>query len=170
MINQMNQAIDFIIPLMDNNQIDENEDEQQEKIIYIPAYNTNQHPIYFIKRKKYFEIVRQELEAKNRILSKTFNTYAFYSCEINEMQEKIIEHMTNTNAYLFIMEFNHTDQHHNDKYLNLIDKQITLTLNNFVRDKLITLEQRTKMKVNLNESQLDSLYFLPDTRQVGCLL
>jgi hypothetical protein len=37
MVDQINQAIDVIIPLMDN-QIDENEDEQ-EKIIDISVYN-----------------------------------------------------------------------------------------------------------------------------------
>jgi hypothetical protein len=69
----------------------ENENDEDEKIIDISGYNTNQRPVYLIKRRKYIGIIRRQLKMKNCILLKVFNTYAFYSGTITEMKQKVVE-------------------------------------------------------------------------------
>jgi hypothetical protein len=171
MVDQIDQAINIIVPWIDRINDDENdkEDDEDKKIIDISGYNTNIRPLYLIKRRKYIKVIRQQLQMKNRILLKAFNTYAYYSCTITEMQQKILEHMTNTGAYSLITELNRTNQDDVEKYLNIMDQRITLTLNNLLHDRSITASQRVKMEVNRSSrkrQRLDSLYFLPNIRRV----
>ncbi|CAF4609415.1 unnamed protein product, partial [Rotaria magnacalcarata] len=79
---------------------------------------------------QYFDSIQKQLQTKNRILLPTYNTNAYYSCEIIEMQQKISEHMTRTNAYRFIMDINETNQPLLDELLLENDKLIATTLNN----------------------------------------
>jgi hypothetical protein len=154
MVDQMNQAIDVVIPWMD--EVDGIEDEDDEKIIDISGYKTNVRPLYLIKRKKDIAFIRQQFKAKHRLLLRTFNTYAYYACEITEMQQKVLQHMTSTGAYSLIMELNETNQQDIEKHLNNRDKRITFTLNNLLHDQSITLSQWKKMKDNPSGRRFDS--------------
>ncbi|CAF2890422.1 unnamed protein product [Rotaria sp. Silwood2] len=163
MVDEINQSIDIVIPWM--NDVDENETED-EKIIHIGGYKTNGRPLYLIKRRNDIDFIRKQFAEKNHLLLKTFNTYAYYSCDITEMQHKVLQHMINTGAYSFIMEFNYTNQYNiEEEYLNIMDKRITFILNNLLNNQSITLLQRKKMKANLNGRRLNSLHFLPNTRK-----
>ena len=164
MVDQIHQAIDVIIPCMDI--VDGSDGNKTEKIIDISRHRTNGRPLYLIKRNKYTESVRKQLKAKYRLLLKSFNTYAFYSCGIVEMQEKVCQHMTSTGAYSLMMEFNETNQHYIKGYLDKIDKQLTSTLDNLLQNRLITPSQRERLKVNQPKRDFNSLYFQPDTRRV----
>ena len=163
MVDQINQAIDVVIPCMNGADGAEDEDE---KIIDISGYGTNTRPLYLIKRKKDIQLIRKQLFAKNRVLLRAFNTHAYYSCETTEIEQKALKHMASTGAYSLIVELDSTNQHCMDTHLNNMDKRITCMLNNLLQDQSITFSQWQQMKIERLGSRLDSLYFLPDTRRV----
>jgi hypothetical protein len=163
MVDQINQAIDVVIPCMIG--MDGSEDED-EKLIDLSGYGSKTRPLYLIKRKKDMASIRKQLSVKKRVLLRTFNTYAYYSCDIAEMQQKVSDHMTSTGAYSLIAELDSTDQDCIGTYLNTVDERVTCSLNQLLHDRSITFSQWQQMKVDRLESQLDSLYFLPNTRRV----
>ncbi|CAF4059560.1 unnamed protein product, partial [Rotaria sp. Silwood2] len=162
MVDEINQSIDVVVPCIDENKVNDN---GENKLMNLSENKINGRPLYQIRRKKYIEIIRRQLQAKNRILLTTYNTYAYYSCERTEMQEKILEHMIRTGAYRFNVELNVTDQHYIEIILNSIDHHITDKLNNLCHDKLISYSQWEKLNANRSTNRLDTLYFLPDTRR-----
>ncbi|CAF1336877.1 unnamed protein product [Adineta steineri] len=107
--------------------------------------------------------IENQLKLKDRLLLKVFNTYAYYCCEIAEMQQKVLDYMNNTGAYALIIEFNETNQYRRQEYIQIMDKQITEVLNSLLRKKSITLQQWKWMKINRWKMELSTLYFLPDT-------
>ncbi|CAF2890491.1 unnamed protein product [Rotaria sp. Silwood2] len=166
MADQINQAIDIVIPWMEyENDGNDDDDEHMEKIISLSDCKGNGRPLYQITRKKYFEIIRQQLQANNRILFIAYNTYAYYSCEKNELQQKVHEHMTRPGIYRLIMELNDTNQHHIEEVLNKMDNEITTKLNLLFDDKLISHAQWQKLSMYRLNTRLNTLYFLPDTRR-----
>ena len=166
MVDQITQAVNVIIPWKD--ETGEIEDEN-EKISHIFADKANTRPIYLIKRRKDTKLIQQQLKTENRILLRTLNTYAHYSCKITEMQQQILQYMTDTGAYSLIMEVQCTNQHDIEEHLNNMHQQIIYTLNNLLHDRSITLLQWKRMKPDQSERKVDSLYFLPDTRKVKYL-
>ena len=165
-VDHMNQAIDIIIPCMIGMDGGDNEDE---KIIDLSGYGSKTRPLYLIKRQKDIASIRKDLSMKKRVLLRTFNSYAYYSCDIAEIQQKVHEHMTNTGAYSLIMELDTSNRHCIDTSLNDMDKRVRCTLNTLLHDRSITFSQWQQMKVDRLESRLDSLYFLPNTRRVRAL-
>jgi hypothetical protein len=167
MVDQINQAIDVVIPYMD--EADGAEDEDK-KIIDISGYGTNTRPLYLIKRKRDVEWIRKRLFEKKRLLLRTFNTYAYYACDIAEMQQKVHEHMSNTGAYALRVELGSAHWHGIDTCLNEMDERVRCTLNTLWHDRSITFSQWQEMRVDRLNSRLDSLYFLPNTRRVRPLI
>ena len=165
MVDHINQAIDVIIPVITGADGSDVENEG-EKRIDISGYESNARPVYLIERKKDTELIRKHLFAKNRVLLRTFNTYAYYSCDIAEMQQKVLEHMSTTGAYSLIMELDNTNRHCIATYLTDMDARVACSLNQLLHDQSITVLQWQQMKVELRESRLDSLYFRPNTRRV----
>ena len=163
MVDQINQAVDVVIPCMDEADGAEDEDET---IINISGYGTNTRPLYLIKRKKDIELIRKHLSVKKRVLLRTFNTNAYYSCETTEIEQKVRKHMASTGAYLLIVELDSTNRDYLDTHLNNVDERISCTLNDLLHHQSITFSQWQQMKVERLASRLDSLYFLPDTRRV----
>ncbi|CAF2907439.1 unnamed protein product [Rotaria sp. Silwood2] len=165
MVDQINQAIDIVVPWMDKMN---DKDDNIEKIINLSGDEINERrPLYQITRKKYLNIIRQQLQANNRILLPTYNICAYYSCELTDMQQKVHEHMTRTGAYRLIMELDQTNPYSLEEFLKKINNEIMKKLNGFLHNKLITYSQWEQMTINQSNSQLNTLYFLPDTRQVG---
>jgi hypothetical protein len=162
----MNQAIDIIIPCMIGMDGSENEDE---KIIDLSGYGSKTRPSYLIKRKKDIASIRKDLSMKKRVLLRAFNSYAYYSCDIAEMQQKVREHMACTGAYSLITELDNTNRHYIDVCLNTMDERVACSLNQLLHDRSITFSQWQQMKVDRLDSRLDSLYFLPNTRRVRAL-
>ena len=167
MVDQINQAIDVVIPWID--EADGCEDEY-EKIIDISGYKTNARPLYRIQHRKDIELIRRQFRAKNRVLWRAYHTYAYYSCETSEIHQKVQEHMIRTGAYCFIMNSNETNQYYTNKYLNDINQRITTVLNTLLHDQWITYRQWQKMIEHHFKGTFDSLYFLPDTRKVGHII
>ena len=163
MVDQINQAIDVVIPCM--NEAD-GADDEDEKIIDVSGYGTNTRPLYLIKRKKDLELIRKHLSMKKRVLLRTLNTHAYYSCATTEIEQKVRKHMASTGAYSLIVELDSTHQQYLDTHLNNVDERISCTLNHLLQDQSITFSQWQQMKVERCASRLDSLYFLPDTRRV----
>ena len=159
----MHQAIDIIIPCMIGMDGSEHEDEN---IIDLSGHGSKTRPLYLIKRKNDAESIRKHLFEKNRVLLRAFNTNAYYSCAIAEMQQKVHEHMTHTGAYSLIMELDTSNRHCTDTSLNDIDDRVRWTLNTLLHDQSITFSQWQEMSVDRLESRLDSHYFLPNTRRV----
>ena len=168
MVEEINQSIDVVVPCMDS--VHDDAEEAGKTIIDISGYGSNTRPLYLIRRKKYLGPIRQQLKAKNRLLLRTLNTYAYYSCEITEMQQKVLEHMTSTRAYLVVMELTRTDHDHIDQHLKSIDERITSALNQLLDDRSITRAQWQRMRASRSRSRMDCLYFLPDTRQVRSMI
>ena len=164
MVDQINQAIDVVIPCMHG--IDGGE----EKIIDLSGYGSKTRHLYLIKRKKDMASIRKHLSMKKRVLLRAFNSYAYYSCDIAEMQQKVHEHMASTGAYSMIVELDNTNRHCIDICLNGMDERVRCTLNTLLYDQSITFSQWRKMRVDRLESRLDSLYFLPNTRRVRALI
>ena len=163
----MNQAIDIIIPCMIGMDGREHEDD---RIIDLSGYGSKTRPLYLIKQKHDVELIRKRLLEKKRVLLRTFNTYAYYSCDIAEMQQKVLEHMTSTGAYSLIVELDNTNRHCIDTCLNDMDERVKCTLNTLLLDQSITFSQWRQMRVDRLDSRLDSLYFLPNTRRVRPLI
>jgi hypothetical protein len=164
MVDHINQAIDVVIPCLHG--LDGSDDEE-EKMVDISGYGSNTRPLYLIKRKEDIELIRKRLSAKNRVLLRAFSTHAYYSCDIAEMQQKVLQHMTSTGAYSLIMELDKTKQHCIDTCLNNTDERVTCTLNRLLHDQSITFSQWQEMRVDRLDSRLDSLYFLPNTSRVS---
>lgn len=167
--DQIHQAIDVIIPCMsgvNGSEVGDEQDDDDKKLVNISGYETTKRPLYLIRRTKYLKPIREQLKAKNRLLLSAWCTYAYYSCEITEMQQKVLEHMTSTGAYHLIMELESTDHDRTDNHLKAIDERVTSTLNQLSDDQSITWSQWRKMRVSRSRSRLDSLYFLPNTRRV----
>ena len=168
MVDQINKAIDVVVSCMDQLHRNENDNnDNEEKLINISSdYETNNRPVYQITRRKYLDHIRQQLQMKNRILLRTLNTYAYYSCERSDIQQKIFEHMTQTDAYHLIMELHERNQHHLENVLKTMNKQIMTKLNHLYHTKLISYLQWQKLINNRLNSRLDILYFLPNICQV----
>ncbi|CAF3184474.1 unnamed protein product [Rotaria socialis] len=165
MVDQINQAIDVVIPCKNNKLNNKTKNENDERITVLFEGNDRRRPLYEITGMQYFDSIQKQLQTKNRILLPTYNTNAYYSCEIIEMQQKISEHMTRTNAYRFIMDINETNQPLLDELLLENDKLIATTLNNLFHTQCITYSQWQQMIFHRSKSEFDLLYFLPDTRQ-----
>jgi hypothetical protein len=163
MADQINQAIDVVIPCMDEAGGAEDEDE---KIIDLSGYGSKTRPLYLIKRRKDMASIRKDFSMKKRVLLRAFNSYAYYSCDIAEVQQKVHEHMASTGAYSLIVKLDSTNRDYLDTHLNNVDERITCTLNTLLQDQSIRFSQRQQMKVERPASRVDSLYFLPDTRRV----
>ncbi|CAF5104595.1 unnamed protein product, partial [Rotaria sp. Silwood1] len=167
MVDQINQAIDIVVPWMDNMD-DNDDDDDNEKIINLSGDEINERrPLYQITRKKYLNIIRQQLQTNNRILLPTYNLYAYYSCELTLMQQKVHEHMTRTGAYRLIMELDQTNPYSLKEFVKKMNNDIMKKLNCVLHNKLITYAQWKQMSTNRSNSQLNTLYFLPDTRQAN---
>jgi hypothetical protein len=91
MVDHIRQAIYVVIPCLHG--LDGSDDEE-EKIVDISGYGSNARPLHLIKRKEDIEQIRKRLSAKNRVLLRAFSTNAYYSCDIAEMQQKVLQHMT----------------------------------------------------------------------------
>ena len=163
----MNQAIDIIIPCMIGMDGSESEDE---KIIDLSGYGSHSRPLYLVKQKHDVDLIRKRLLEKKCVLLRAFNSYAYYSCDIAEMQQKVYEHMASTGAYSLIVELDNTNGHCIDICLNDMDERVRCTLNTLLYDQSITFSQWRKMRVDRLDSRLDSLYFLPNTRRVRTLI
>ena len=164
MVDHLRQAIDVVIPCLPG--LDGSDDEE-EKIVDISSYGSNTRPLYLIKRKEDIELIRKRLSAKKRVLLRAFSTNAYYSCDIAEMQQKVLQHMTSTGAYALIMALDKTKQRCIDTCLNNMDERVTCKLSRLLHDQSITFAQWQEMRVDRLESRLDSLYFLPNTRRVS---
>jgi hypothetical protein len=162
----MNQAIDIIIPCVIGM---DGREHENERLIDLSGYGSNSRPLYLIKQKHDVELFRKRLLEKKRVLLRAFNSYAYYSCDIAEMQQKVHEHMASTGAYSWLVELDNTNRHCIDICLNGMDEQVRCTLNTLLYDQSITFSQWRKMRVDRHESRLDSLYFLPNTRRVRTL-
>lgn len=163
MVDHIDQAVDVVIPCMEGL---DGSDDGREKIADISGYGSSARSVYLIKRKADIELIRKRLSMKNRLLLRAFNTNAYYSCDIAEMQQKVLEHMTSTSAYSLIMELDNINQHCIDTSLNNMDERVTSTLNRLLHDQSITFSQWQEMIADQLESLLDSLYFQPNTRRV----
>ena len=185
MNDQFNQAIDIVVPWIDKP--DESEEEEEEdsnreekeegeeetnnakrKMIQLCASTKTGRPLYLIRRRKYIEPIRKQLQVTNRLLLNTYNTHAYYSCRISEMNEKVSEHICRTSAYRLITKLDDSHPSYLKNTLMDIDYQITTKLNELFHDKMITYSQWQTMIINRPTSQFDTLYFLPNTRRVCC--
>ena len=119
MNDQFNQAIDIVVPWMDK--LDESEEEEEEegegetnntkrKMIQLRTCTKTRRPLYLIRRRKYIEPIRKQLQATNRPLLNTYNTHAYYSCRISEMKEKVSEQRRRTSAYRLITKLDDSHQ------------------------------------------------------------
>ena len=167
MVEKITQAVDIVVPWMQKHHKDQGHHDIDEKIVDVSGYRVHGLSVYQITQRKYLPSIRRHLQANHRILSTTDSTYAYYSCERTEMEQKVVEHMKRTNAYRLIMELNDKNQHHLDGVLKHINEKIIATLNQLFHDKLITKAQWQRLLVKRTNSRFDTLYFLPDTRQVA---
>lgn len=167
MIAQIQQAIDIICPcssqLNNNNQ---GESESNMKIVLLSNDSNRRRPLYQIQSKKDLETIQKEFQLHHRILLPTLNTYSYYSCEKNEMEQKINQHMTMTNAYRFIMELDDITQDHFDTLLLQRDYYIATTLNNLFQYHCINYTQWQQLISHQSRTRYDLLYFLPVLHQV----
>ena len=166
MVENIAQAVDIVVPWMQKHHENQGDPDIAEKIVNISGYRVHGRPVYQITQRKYLPSIRRQLQANHRILSTTYSTYAYYSCHRTEMEQKVVQHMKRTNAYRVIMEFNNKNLHHLDRILKHIEETMITTLNQLFHDKLITETQWQRLLVKRTNSRLDTLYFLPDTRQV----
>ena len=65
MVDQINQAIDVVIPCM--NEAD-GADDEDEKIIDLSGYGSKTRPLCLIKRRKDIASIRKDLSMKKRVL------------------------------------------------------------------------------------------------------
>lgn len=159
-----NLSFDLVLPCVERKDQD---NDKELLLVKLTDTKSTGRSLYQIKHTKDLAMIQQELQTKHHILLPTYNTNAYYSCPINEMQQKIFEHMTDTHAYRLVFELDPTDKHNIDIIMKYIDNQITTKLNTMLHDKLITMQQWKKLITNPSTSRLDTLYFLPDTRQVN---
>ena len=180
MDDQFNQAIDIVVPWMDK--LDESEEEEEEeeegeddieekeeregetnnakrKMIQLCTSTKTRRPLYLIRRRKYIEPIRKQLQATNRPLSNTYNTHAYYSCRISEMKEKVSEQRRRTSAYRLIAKLDDSHQSYFKNTLMDIDYQITTKLNELFHDKMITYSHWQTMIISRSTSQFDTLFF-----------
>ncbi|CAF2935437.1 unnamed protein product [Rotaria sp. Silwood2] len=168
MVEQIHhQAIDVVLPWMDNMYENEDDNDNNEKIINLSEYTMNERPLYRVTRKDYLNIIRQQLQANECILLTAYNTYAYYACALTEMKLKIHEHMTRTGAYHLMMEFHSTHSYVMEEVVKKMDYRIMKKLDSFLHNKLISYWQWLQMSINQLNSRLNFLYYLPDTRRVN---
>lgn len=165
-MNQTQQSFYIVCPYSPNgkNRNKTKSTTNKTDIALISDNRQRRRPLYEVKLAEDLDIVRQELNNQNRILLPLYNTYAYYSCEQSEMDQKIQHHMTSTNAYRFLMDCNEIDNENLNKFLIERDHHITIILNNLLHFHCITFTQWQQLICHSIHSQYDLLYFLPNIR------
>ncbi|CAF1316526.1 unnamed protein product [Adineta steineri] len=190
MVDQINGSVDIVVQLFDNYDNGSDDDDelnndnnisicsfdmknntlalQQKKeiaIVRIPDYRLNARSLYSI-HKNDIQLIRQLFKEQNRLLLKTYQSNAMYSCTMDEFEQKTSAFIEQTNAYSLIQEFSKTNRHCVRKYLDNLVDTVNTTLDNLLQCQSITSMQYEEMKVLRSKVRLDYLFFLSDTRKI----
>ena len=190
MVDEIHGSVDIVvIQLVDNDNNNNNDDLDDENIVCtykdqyqweenakrisivrIPQYRLNARSLYCIQKKD-IELIRQQFKEQNRLLLKTYQSHAMYSCTIDEFERNISTFFTQTNAYNLIEELNEINPNCIEKYLdNLVDK-VKAILDHLLQQQQQSINsiQYEEMQIQRSKVRLDYLFFLPDTRKVNMI-
>ncbi|CAF3924385.1 unnamed protein product [Rotaria sordida] len=157
------QAMNIVLPWMDNHdsfdkdlldkQNDGDDEENnienvEENMFELVKDQSEARPLYRITRRKYLKQIRQYLQVNGYGLYGVFNSYAYYACDRREMQEKVQDHLTLTKSYYYLMD---------------VDK------NKLLYEQKISDTHWEQLTLHPTESRFNTMYFLPDIRQVNNL-
>ena len=123
--------------------------------------------------------LRQELIKKKYLLFEVYQSELYYLCSIDEMKLKVLQHFTQTEAYVLIKDVNQSYSHPNDyspininehyvaELLQMIQNKLEQLLTDLQRRHAINSFQSQQMRMNTKRIRLDYLSFQPDTQYVN---
>ena len=113
------------------------------------------------------EYFQENLNDMNVALLDICNSNGLYLCEIQEMEAKILAHMTRTGAYAFVEELSDDNPMCVRKQLDNVVDHVTTSLNDLLARQCITESQFYQMIADRSMVRMDYGCFLPDTSKVS---
>ena len=147
-------------------------EQQQQQLEETSSFNRRQrYPLVLLHKKKYIQRIQHELEDKDYVLLKAYNSHTYYLCQTNEMEQKVSEHMIRTNAYTLIEHNKYEEKYKKFVHfpLNALIRRVTTALDELNRKKSISHIQFQQLHFDKSKVKIDHLSFQPDVHEVKYL-
>ena len=129
--------------------------EQQQQLEKTSLCNRRQrYPLVVLHKREYIQRIRRELEDKDYILLKAYNSHTYYLCQTNEMKQKVSEYMIRTNAYTLTEHNKYEEKYKKFVFfpLNALIRRVITERNQlaiFNYNKCISMNQKLKRIIYL---------------------